>query len=285
MSGPTRRSAIAGAALLGLAGPVVAAPAVPRRVVSLNPCLDVILLNVADHDQIAALSHYARETQGSTIAAEARTLPFTWESAEEVIGLRPDLVLTARHSSPATRNALTRLHVATELFSVPNSVAESLDQVTRVARLVGRPERGRALNARIEAALAANAAPLGGPRLDALIYQPNGFAGGTGTLVDELMTRAGFNNVAGRYGLKKWGNVPLEQLLADPPRVLLIGEAAPGSISWGDRVMTHPALRALKGKMRQARFPERLLYCGGPVMIQTAQTLAAARRTVLEAMA
>ncbi|MDB5457344.1 MAG: periplasmic binding protein [Caulobacter sp.] len=285
MTGATRRAAIAGAAALGLSGSAIAAPAAPRRVVSLNPCLDVILLNVADRGQIAALSHYAREPDGSTIVAEARTLPFTWETAEEVIGLRPDLVLTARHSSPATRNALSRLHVATELFDVPNSVAESLAQVERLAGLVGRPERGRRLVARIEAALAANTVPSDARRLDALIYQPNGFAGGAGTLVDALMTRAGFNNVAGRYGLRKWGNVPLEQLLADPPQVLLIGEAAPGSIGWGDRVMTHPALRALKGKMRQARFPERLLYCGGPVMIQTIETLAAARRTVLEAMA
>jgi iron complex transport system substrate-binding protein len=77
-----------------------------------------------------------------------------------------------------------------------------------------------------------------------LIYQPNGFAAGPGTLVDEMMERAGFDNVARRYGLKTWGNVPLERLLADPPEVLLAGEPAPGARSWADRVMTHPALKS-----------------------------------------
>lgn len=255
-----------------------AAAQAPQRVVSLNACLDVMLVHLADRRQIAALSHYARDPDGSTIAALANTLPFTWESAEEVISLRPDLVLASRHSAPATRNALQRLGVQTERFSTPKTVAQSLDQVTRLARLVGHPERGAALVARIRAALAA-ARPAPGERsLTALIYQPNGFSPGPGTLADELMTVAGFENVARRYGLKTWGNVPLERLLADPPDVLLVGEASKGARSWADRVMTHPALRVLDGKMRQARLPERLLYCGGPVLIEAAAALASARR-------
>ncbi|MEG0818916.1 MAG: ABC transporter substrate-binding protein, partial [Brevundimonas sp.] len=127
---------------------LIAAPAVakaaPRRVVSLNACLDAILVHVADRGQIAALSHYAREPVGSTISEVAKTLPFTWETAEEVIALRPDLVLTSRHSALATRNALGRMNIPTELFSVPDSVGRSLDQVREVARLVGRPARGEA---------------------------------------------------------------------------------------------------------------------------------------------
>ncbi|MFK0299527.1 ABC transporter substrate-binding protein [Brevundimonas sp. NPDC090276] len=267
---------------------LVASPAAaklaPRRVVSLNACLDAILVHVADRGQIAALSHYAREPVGSTISEVARTLPFTWETAEEVIALRPDLVLTSRHSALATRNALGRMNITTELFAVPDSVAASLDQVREVARLVGRPARGEALIARIEAALAAAAPPPGSRPLKALIYQPNGFAAGRGTLMDEMMTRAGFQNVAGRYGLGKWGNVPVERLLADPPQVLLSGTPAQGSRTWADRVMRHPALASLSGRMVQAQLEEKLLYCGGPVLIQTAAALAEARRTALEAL-
>jgi len=257
-----------------------AAAQTPRRVVSLNSCLDVMLVHLADRQQIAALSHYAREPDGSTISDLAQKLPFTWESAEEVISLRPDLVLASRHSAPATRNALQRLGVQTERFSTPKTIAQSLEQVARVAALVGHPDRGTALVARIQAALAA-ARPAPGQRaITALIYQPNGFSPGPGTLADELMTTAGFENVARRYGLKTWGNVPLERLLADPPDVLLVGEASKGARSWADRVMTHPALRVLDGRMRQARVPERLLYCGGPVLIEAVSTLAHARRAL-----
>jgi iron complex transport system substrate-binding protein len=279
-----RRDLLAGALSVG-AWPTGAAEAAPRRIVSLNACLDVMLVHLADRRQIAALSHYAREPQGSTIAAVAKTLPSIWESAEEVISIQPDLVLASRHSAPATRNALQRLGVPVERFSVPKTVAESRDQVSRVARLVGRPARGEALLARIDAALAAARPPVGTRALTALIYQPNGFSPGPGTLADELMTLAGFENVARRYGLKTWGNVPLERVLADPPEVLLVGEVSPGARSWADRVMTHPALKALDGRLRQARVPERLLYCGGPVLIETAAALAQAHRHLLETRA
>ena len=253
----------------------------PRRVVSLNPCLDVILVQVADRDQIAALSHYAREDYGSTIAPLARTLPFTYETAEEVIALRPDLVLTGRHSSLATRNALDRLKIPAVLFGVPDTVAESLAQVRQVAAAVGHPERGETLVGRIEAALAAAAPPPGTPPLSALVFMPGGFASGPGTLMDEMMRRAGLINAAGRYGLRRTMNVPLEQVIADPPDVLLSGEPYPGAPSWAERVMEHPALSHLAGGMNRATFPERLLFCGGPVLIQTAAALARARDDAL----
>lgn len=271
-----RREVVAGAlATAGSASP-------PKRIVSLNSCLDTMLVHLADRGQIAALSHYAREDHGSTVAAQARTLPFTWESAEEVIALRPDLVLASQHSALATRNALKRLDVPVQRFKVPKSIDESLGQVRKLARLIGHPERGEVLVKRIEAAIKAATPEPGARRLSALIYQPNGFAAGPGTLVDEMMEHAGFDNVARRFGLKTWGNVSLERLLADPPRVLLVGEPAPGARGWADRVMTHPALKAVSHRMRQVRFPEKLLYCGGPVLIETAAAMARARAQALK---
>lgn len=274
-----RRTMLGGGVMLASGG---AAKAAPRRVASLNACLDAMLVHLADRSQIAALSHYAREAHSSTVAAQARTLPFTWESAEEIIALEPDLVLSSKHSALATRNALKRLKVPVERFAVPKSIDQSLAQVRRVAGLIGHPERGAALVVRIRAAIADATPPAGSRRLTALIYQPNGFAAGPGTLVDEMMARAGFDNVARRYGLRTWGNVSLETLLADPPQVLLVGEPAPGARSWADRVMTHPALKSIAGRMRQVRVPEKVLYCGGPVLIEAAAALAHGRRQALK---
>ncbi len=253
----------------------------PRRVVSLNPCLDVILVEVADRFQIAALSHYAREDYGSTIADIARTLPFTYETAEEVLALRPDLVLTGRHSSLATRTSLDRLDIPTALFGLPDTVEESLEQVRRIAGLVGHPERGDALVRRIVAALEAAAPMPGTPSLSALVFMPGGFASGPGTLMDEMMSRMGLHNAAIRYGLRRSMSVPLEHVIADPPDVLLSGEPYPGAPSWAERVMEHPALNHLAGGMRRAAFPERLLFCGGPVLVRTAAALSRAREDVL----
>ncbi|WGM31158.1 ABC transporter substrate-binding protein [Brevundimonas sp. NIBR11] len=257
------------------------ATARPQRIVSMNPCLDVILVRVADRNQIAALSHYARQDYGSTIADIARTLPFTYGTTEEVLALQPDLVMAAQHSSSATLNALGRLKIQTALFGVPESVAESLDQVREVASVVGHPERGEALVVEIEAAIAAAAPPPGSTPPSALVYLPGGFASGPGTLMDEMMTRAGLRNAVERYGLTRTGNVPLERVIADPPQVMLSGEAYPGAPSWAERIMEHPALSRVADRMQKAVFPERLLFCGGPVLIQTAAALARARDAAL----
>ena len=270
---------IAHVAGLALAFFIGAAQAEVRRVVSLNPCLDVILVNVADRDQIAALSHFSRDKNTSTIADLAVTFPMSRESAEEVISFSPDLVLTSRHSSLATRNALRRVDIKTELFTEPQAVAESIAQVRTVAALVNRVDRGEALVARIEAALAAAAPAPEAPRLSALIFQSNGFSTGGDTLVNEMLGRTGFTNVANRYGLTGWGNIPLERIIADPPQVLLAGAIVADMPTWADRILRHPALRDMEGRMKRATFPDRLLFCGGPVLIESARALAAARNT------
>lgn len=264
---------------LALAFFIGAAQAEVHRVVSLNPCLDVILVNVADRDQIAALSHFSRDKNTSTIADLAVTFPMSRESAEEVISFSPDLVLTSRHSSLATRNALRRVDIKTELFTEPQAVAESIAQVRTVAALVNRVDRGEALVARIEAALAAAAPAPEAPRLSALIFQSNGFSTGGDTLVNEMLGRTGFTNVANRYGLTGWGNIPLERIIADPPQVLLAGAIVADMPTWADRILRHPALRDMEGRMKRATFPDRLLFCGGPVLIESARALAAARNT------
>ena len=267
-------------AVLVLAGAAQGAAA-PRRVVSLNPCLDVILLAVADPGQIAALSHYSREPGGSTVTALARRYPFTWGSAEEIVALRPDLVLVSGMGPPILAGPASTLHITEAHFPVPASVDESLDQVWRVAILTGHPERGAALVSQLRAALAAAAPRAGEPRLKALLYEHQGLATGPGTLMDELMRRAGFDNLAPRYGLRATGEVPLEAVIADPPQVLLAGGRASSAPGWADRILSQPALRGLANRMRREFFPEVFTYCAGPVMAPAAQALARARENVL----
>jgi iron complex transport system substrate-binding protein len=275
---PTRRTALAGAAALGLAG---AARAPARRIASLNPCLDAILVRVADPAQVAALSHWSREPISSSVgAAEAARFPFTYETAEEIIALKPDLVLASRHTALATRNALTGLGIPMAFFGTPSSVAESLDQVRRIAELAGHPERGEAEVRRIEAALAAAAPPPGAAPVRALVYERNGFASGPHTLMDELLRRTGFSNAAVEYGYRRSADIPLDLVVTRPPKVLLSGETTPGEPSWGERVMRHPALQALRGRVRIIAFPVHLMNCGGPNIVEAAQRLAAARREV-----
>ena len=272
----TRREVVAGAAALPLAGGRAHAAA-PRRVVSINSCTDGLLLDLGDRSQVAALSHYAREAENLTVFERAKPFPVMHESAEEIVALRPDLVLASRHNALATREALRKLNIRIATFAVPATVAESRDQVVRMARALGHAERGAALVGRIDAAFAAAAPRPGMRRPTALVFQSNGFTAGSDTLVGELLTRTGFENAAGRYGLRRWGNLRLEQLLADPPDLLISGVRMDGAPTWADRIGKHPALKAVAGRMQRDIVPEGLLFCGGGVFIAAAARLAAVR--------
>lgn len=277
MSGSVRVSSL----IAGLVAATLAwapAQAAPQRIVSVYPCLDTMLVHLADREQIAALSRYARDPRSSTIADVAATLPFTYGTAEEVIALKPDLVLTSRFEPMATRDALNRLGVATALFDVTRTVADNVAQVRAMAEVVGHPERGEALVARIEEALAAARPPEGQRPLTALVFQSNGFAAGGGVLIDELLTRTGFVNIGARYQFGQFGIISMERLVADPPQALLSGTMLEGGRSWADRMVAHPALAHLAGRSRRAAFPENLLLCGGPVIVETVALLAETRR-------
>lgn len=265
--------------------PALASPVGPSRIVSLNPCLDAILVRVADRDQVAALSHYSHDPSTTSSGAAGLTYPYTHGTAEEVLALRPDLVVMARYTAPATRAALGRLGVGVEQFGLPNTVEESLAQVRRMGEVVGRRDRAAALANDIRSAVVAAAPPPGARRLSALVFQAGGFVAAQGTLMDDMLRRTGFANAASRYGLVRSGNVPLERLIADPPDVLLAGQAEPGAPTWADRVLDHPALARVAGRMHRAVFPQQLTYCGGPVLISTAGMMAQARRAALEARA
>lgn len=249
----------------------------PMRIVSLNMCVDSILIELVSHDRIVALSHYARDPLRSTIADVAQHLPITYETAEEVVALRPDLVLTSRHSAIATRNALNRVGIRFELFEVPDTVADSLTQVRQVARLLGAEREGEALVARIEAALETARLPPGQTPLTAVVYQPGGLSAGANTVIGELMELTGLQNIAARYGVEQYRPLPLEALVSDPPDVLLVGETSPGAPLHVEKIVRHRALRALESRMTQAEFPARLLYCAGPTMVESVTALVRAR--------
>lgn len=273
--GATRRGVIAAAAAWAAPGASFAAP--PVRAASMFPCLDAILVAVADRGQIAGLSAGARDPRASTVVAIAKTLPSVKGGAEGVAALKPDLVLASAYAQPAFRAALVRLGVRVETFETAETIAQSLADVRRVAALIGRPAEGEALARAIENALAAAAPARPRRPIEALVFEPRGFVAGGDTVIDDALRRLGFANAAARYGVRQWGNITLEALLADPPELLLAAAPQPGAQTLSERITAHPALARIAPRMRRDALPNALIFCGGPSLLTTAPLLAAAR--------
>ena len=102
-----------------------APPAGPRAradhptIVSLNPCTDAILAEVAAPGQLLAISHYSQDPRGSSMPlAEARRFRATGGTVEEVLALEPDIVVTGGFLDPAAARAFARLGVRVETVGI-----------------------------------------------------------------------------------------------------------------------------------------------------------------------
>ncbi len=251
------------------------AAAKPMRIISLNPCLDAILVKVATPQQIAALSPYARKPQ-STALPLGLALQFatTRGTADDIILRSSDLVLGSIYETPQVRRALKKYDIPLELYDIANSVDENYGQIRSIAALTGNPHLGAALIANIERALEASAAPPSARKIKTLVYRSEGLVLGTGTLTAELLDRTGFANASESYGIKAFGILPLEKLVLRPPELLLRARHQ-GSRS---RLLYHPILN--KAQIPARDFSARSLNCGGPSIIDAASALAKIRRSL-----
>ena len=249
-------------------------PAGGGGIVSVNPCADALLVRLVAPERIAAISHYSQDAGAtSTPLAVANRFRATAGTAEEVIALRPSLVLASTFTPPATREAYERAGLRVVFLDSPSTVEASMAQVRQVAAAVGEGERGEAMADEIATAFAPPRPSPGWARDQptALLFISGDLANGSGTLLDDLLRRAGFRNAAADYGLAYTGRIPLERLVARPPAVVI----APDSHG-----RTSALRRRLLPNIPQATFPRQLINCGGPAIVPALARLRAIRATL-----
>ncbi len=233
----------------------------------MSPCVDAVLLRVADPAQIAAISHWSHDPRAASAPVEeARRFPAHMGTTEEVIRLKPDLLFVSPWMPMAARAALTRLRVNMVQVDVPGSAADSFGQIRAIAAAAGHPERGEQLVGEIGRAIERARRPLAPDSArPALMRMSSGFVPGPGSLSEALMVNSGLYSLSASYGLKGAGSIGLEPLVLNAPPLLITDR--PEAVA--------PLLRRLP--VRVEGFDRRLLNCGGPSIIPAAARLAQIR--------
>ncbi|MBZ9646681.1 ABC transporter substrate-binding protein [Sphingobium sp. 3R8] len=241
--------------------------AAPQRIVSLNLCADQYLIALADRAQIAGLTRNANNAAMSAAAAQTRGLPILTGSAEEVLAIDPDLVIGAPARRGGMMAALSGAHYHTLDLKPAGSYTGIVTQIRAVAKAVGHVDRGEALIAGMDRDLAAIARPRRSGV--AAYYQRRGFLTGTGTLIDDLMTRAGLVNLAGKLGKPVLSQLTLEELMVAQPDYLLIESGSEHVVDLGTEMLRHPLLKDIK----RLRLPQAWTVCGGPAYVDAVRSL------------
>ncbi len=259
MAAVSRLLALA-AILAAMAGDAMAAP---RRIASLGVCADQYILGMVERDRIAALSRDAANPSLSLYHEAARGLPVTGGSAEELLALRPDLVVANRWGNTKTLAILERLGVPVLRLTLPATFEDVMAETRRVAAAFGETARGERLIADAEARIDAIARHAATKRPEAVYIMPGGHTAGRESFVNTVFAAAGVGNMAARLGKVGWTSLSLEELVAEDPDLLVFSFFRPGIHSLASRYRHHGLLIRLAARKPGFDMPERYWVCGG----------------------
>lgn len=249
------------------------APGKPQRIVSLNMCVDELVLRLAEPQNIASVTWLSRDPKNSNVAELGARIPVNHGLAEEIIPLNPDLIIAGIYTARTAVAMLKRVGIPVLEIGVPKSLDDVRAQIREIAGLIGERERGESVVADMDRRLAALPHPPSSDRPRAVVLNPNGATVGKGTLVDEIMTRAGLTNVAAELGIDSYGQIPLEAVAANAVDVLIVSASRDGPPALATEILRHPVLAALSDRTRVVVMPGRLWNCGGPAVTEAIERL------------
>ena len=246
--------------------------AAPQRVVSTFLCTDEYVFRMVPRSHIAALSYLAGDTRPvvSTIADKVGGITLIHPSTETVLNFKPDLVVMYQGTETRLHAQLAKLGVP--IVDVPwaNSLADIRKITAMLGDRLGAPDKAREMQAQMDRKIAAARAAAPRPPVKAILYEPNGYAS-SGGLTDEVMALAGVANAAPLARLTRTGTLPVEQVIASAPELLVLGGEARSGSARAYMILHHPALAALKGRTLAEFATLTPLLCPGPWSVDAAQ--------------
>lgn len=266
-----RASSLAALAV-ALLSATAAAAGPPQRVVSLNLCTDQLAMMLAAPGQLISVTHLAADPMMSVMADQAAGFHINHARAEEIHALSPDLVLAVSWTPRHTVSMLRRLGIEVREMPLAERLEEIPANIAQIGEWLGREDAAAALIAQFEAGLAA-LAPDNPARPRAVLHYASNYTSGPGTMAHQILTRAGFANIAEEAGIAGGGTLPMEQIIMLAPELLIQGQRYPGA-SRAEAVMDHPAMAALR-QGRSGTISDAEWVCGTPHVLRALARLAA----------
>jgi iron complex transport system substrate-binding protein len=259
--------------MFGGAGFAPALAAGLPRIASMNLCTDQLLISLANPEQILGLSRFSRDAWQSWAADDARRYPVLSGGAEDVLVLRPDIVVAGLFDKRSTRELLKEkgLHLAE--FAMPRNLDEVKAQIREMGEIAGHPDRAMAEIARLDAAIARARRTVAEKHYRVLPLSRRGWVSGSDSLVSSLLTETGLFNAAGDLGIGSGGIASLEAVVNLKPDFILVSEAGDRAEDEGLAFLLHPALERFYPPEKRIVIPERLTVCGGVMLVEALDVL------------
>ncbi|PCI65715.1 MAG: cobalamin/Fe3+-siderophore ABC transporter substrate-binding protein [Piscirickettsiaceae bacterium] len=247
----------------------------PQRIVSLNLCADQLLVEMLPPERLVGITNLAGDSGISFQYKKASQYHQHNGRVEEIIALKPDLIVAGAYTTQTTNQLLGKLGYLVVKIGLPKTIAEIEQQVIMLGGQVGASDEAASIVKRMSGSLALlrETRISGSPK--AAIYYANGFSAGKLTIVDEVLSVAGFSNIAAEQGLDFVAPLSMETLLKAEPDVLILGRYQENTDSMAHQILKHPALQ---GHIQSSRavtvtMPDRYWDCAGPSIVAAVEKL------------
>lgn len=246
--------------------------AAPKRVVSLAPANTEIVAALGLMDRLVGVTTY------DDYPAEVKGLPkvgdFTTPNMEALTAASPDVVLVTG-GVQADVIAKVEKTGAKVLVVDPKDVEGVYASITQVASVLGVPAKGDEVVARMKAELADIEKRVSGEKPKRAFLEIGWnplFTAGKGTLLDDLLTRAGGQNVV---TAPDYVGYSVEQLVKDQPEVYL---GTKSSIGDPLTLEQRPGYASLKAVAAGSIYPldDNLVSRPGPRVVEGVREIAKA---------
>jgi len=213
-----------------------AASTQPQRIVSLSPNVTEILYGVGAWPQVVAVSQYC--TYPEDVKNKPRVDGWRDTNLEQVMALKPDLVIGVDTQAPFVQDKLNALGLRT-LFVTAQNLADVLTSIGEIGRAVAHEQQGVELAQQTQReidAVRASVANRGRPRVLFIVDRVPGtlrdlYTATRGSFLDDLVSIAGGESIAppSEHG---YGKITKEAVLALNPEVIIdIVHHSEGSLS------------------------------------------------------
>jgi iron complex transport system substrate-binding protein len=244
----------------------------PQRIVSLNLCIDALLLKLVDRPRIDSLTYLSGNPQFSPFAAQTKGIYLNRGLAEDIVPRNPDLILAGDFGAVDAVTLLVQLGFRVERLPLPRTISDITAHIRHMGLLVGSEPAAEQMVKNIEQQLLLTESLQQHKKVvTAFWYSSNGVVVGADTLENELMQRAGLHNLALDKNISGFGHVDIEELLLAQPQVIIVESADTHSFSLAQEYVHHPALRASHTRIIQ--LPATLSVCSAPVVADVIKAL------------
>jgi iron complex transport system substrate-binding protein len=263
---------------LALPGSTASSANLPR-LVSMNVCADQLLLTLADPEQILGLSRFARDGWQSQ-AGDISRYPVLSGGAEDVLLINPDIVVASAFDKRATRELLKAKGLRLAELAVPRTLDEARQQIREAGDITGHPERAAVEIARLDAALARARRTVSERHYRVLPLSRRGWVAGSDSFVGSLLGEIGLRSAAGDLGFNFGGFASLEAIVNLRPDFIVVSQAGDTARDDGQAFLLHPALERFYPPEKRIVIPERMTECGGVLLADALDALAAELKRV-----